>query len=85
MNITVIKTYVMEAALGEPFAYSLGWYEKRGALLIEIIQEGRHKWLGRGVRAAAADRSAPIVDYYRPLLVGADSLATDLLRFEMPS
>jgi D-galactarolactone cycloisomerase len=35
--------------------------------------------LGRGVRAAAADRSAPVVDYYRPLLVGADSLATDLL------
>jgi D-galactarolactone cycloisomerase len=45
MKITVIKTYVLEAALGEPFPYSQGSYEKRGTLLIEIIQEdGRSGW-----------------------------------------
>ncbi len=33
MKIRDIKTYVLEAALTEPFAYSQAWYERRGACL----------------------------------------------------
>ena len=37
MKIRNVKTYVLEAVLTEPFAYSQAWYERRGALLVEII------------------------------------------------
>jgi len=39
MKIRDIKTYVLEAALTEPFAYSQAWYERRGACLVEIVGE----------------------------------------------
>ena len=39
MKIRDIKTYVLEAVLAEPFAYSQAWYERRGALLVEIVGE----------------------------------------------
>ena len=41
MKIRDIKTYVLDAALAEPFAYSQAWYERRGACLVEepIVQK----------------------------------------------
>jgi len=39
MKIRDVKTYRLEAALAEPFAYSQAWYERRGAMLVEIIGE----------------------------------------------
>ncbi len=31
MKIREVKTYRLDAALAEPFAYSQAWYERRGA------------------------------------------------------
>ena len=77
MKIRDVKTYVLEAVLTEPFAYSQAWYERRGALLVEIISEdGISGW---GEAFGPARLTAPVVDFYKPLLVGADALATDLL------
>jgi D-galactarolactone cycloisomerase len=39
MNIRDIKTYQLEVALAEPFSYSQAWYERRGAMLVEITGE----------------------------------------------
>ena len=39
MKIRDIKTYVLDTALAEPFAYSQAWYERRGACLVEIVGE----------------------------------------------
>jgi len=34
MKIRDVKTYRLDAALAEPFAYSQAWYDHRGALLV---------------------------------------------------
>jgi D-galactarolactone cycloisomerase len=39
MKIREVKTYRLDAALAEPFAYSQAWYKRRGALMVEIVGE----------------------------------------------
>ena len=75
MRIKDIKTYVLEAKLAEPFAYSQAWYETRGACLVEIVgEDGNSGW---GEAFGPAQLTAPIVEYYKPLLIGEDALATE--------
>jgi len=75
MKIVEIKTYVLDAALAEPFAYSQAWYERRGACLVEIVgDDGTSGW---GEAFGPARLTAPIVAYYKPLLIGEDALATE--------
>jgi D-galactarolactone cycloisomerase len=75
MKIRDVRTYVLDAALAEPFAYSQAWYERRGACLVEIVgEDGNSGW---GEAFGPARLTAPIVDYYKPLLVGEDALATE--------
>ena len=77
MKIADVKTYVLEAMLKEPFAYSQAWYESRGALLVEVVgEDGMSGW---GEAFGPPRLIAPVVDFYKPMLVGADALATDLL------
>jgi D-galactarolactone cycloisomerase len=76
MKIHDVKTYRLDAALAEPFAYSQAWYDRRGALLVEIIgEDGLSGW---GEAFGPPLLTAPIVEFYKPLLVGADALATEL-------
>jgi D-galactarolactone cycloisomerase len=77
VKIRDVKVYVLEAALAEPFAYSQAWYERRGACLVEIIgEDGTSGW---GEAFGPARLTAPIVEFYRPLLVDADALATEAI------
>ncbi len=77
MKISDVKTYVLDARLAEPFAYSQAWYERRGAMLVEIIAEdGTSGW---GEAFGPARLTAAIVQHYRPLLIGADALATEAI------
>src|SRR5580704_10638139 len=67
MKIREVKTYRLNAALAEPFAYSQAWYENRGALLVEIVSEdGLSGW---GEAFGPPLLTAPL---------GADALATEL-------
>src|SRR5258705_13999654 len=76
MKIRDVKTYVLETALTEPFAYSQAWYERRGACLVEIVgEDGNSGW---GEAFGPARLTAPIVDYYKSSLIGGDALATEL-------
>jgi D-galactarolactone cycloisomerase len=77
MKIRDVRTHVLEAALGEPFAYSQAWYERRGAMLVEI--EAEDGTIGWGEAFGPAPLTAPIVGFYRALLIGADALASDAL------
>jgi D-galactarolactone cycloisomerase len=83
MKIRDVKTYRLEAALVEPFAYSQAWYERRGALLVEIVgDDGLSGW---GEAFGPPVLTAPIVEFYKSLLVNADAFievrhATDLDR-----
>jgi D-galactarolactone cycloisomerase len=77
MKIRDVRTYVLEAALAEPFAYSQAWYERRGACLVEIVgEDGTSGW---GEAFGPPRLTAPIVEYYKPLLIGADALATEAI------
>src|SRR5438045_9570879 len=77
MKIRDVRIYVLEAALSEPFAYSQAWYERRGACLVEIVgEDGTSGW---GEAFGPARLTAPIVEYYKPLLLGADALATEAI------
>jgi D-galactarolactone cycloisomerase len=76
MKIRDVNTYRLEAALVEPFAYSQAWYERRGALLVEIVgDDGLSGW---GEAFGPPVLTAPIVEFYKSLLVNAGAFATEL-------
>ena len=77
MKIRDVRTYVLEAALSEPFAYSQAWYERRSACLVEIVgEDGNSGW---GEAFGPPRLTAPVVEFYKPLLIGADALATEAI------
>jgi D-galactarolactone cycloisomerase len=75
MKIDDLRVHVLETALTEPFAYSQAWYERRGAMLVEVIGEDVSS--GWGEAFGPARLTAPIALHYRDLLVGEDALATE--------
>src|SRR5215831_10165517 len=76
MKIRDVKTYRLDTALAEPFAYSQAWYDQRGALLVEIVgEDGLSGW---GEAFGPPLLTAAVVEFYKPLLIGADALATEL-------
>jgi D-galactarolactone cycloisomerase len=77
VKITDVRTHVLDAPLAEPFAYSQAWYERRGAMLVEIVgEDGTSGW---GEAFGPARLTSAIVHHYRPLLIGADALATEAI------
>lgn len=75
MKIAALHTYVLEAALAEPFAYSQAWYARRGAMLVEVVAEdGTSGW---GEAFGPARLTAPIAQHYGAMLIGAHAFATE--------
>ena len=75
--IREVRTHVLEARLKAPFAYSQAWYATRGAMLVEITTEdGVTGW---GEAFGPARLTAPIVEFYAPLLIGRDAMATEAI------
>lgn len=75
--IRSLRTHVLEAKLATPFAYSQAWYDRRGAMLVEITTEdGITGW---GEAFGPAQLTAPIVEFYAPLLLGRDAMATEAI------
>ena len=77
MKIQDIHVHVLEASLTQPFAYSQAWYDTRAALLVEVVTDDG--LVGWGECYGPARLNAAVVEGFRPLLVGADPLATDLI------
>src|SRR5215813_5361757 len=76
MKIRDVKTYRLDTALAEPFAYSQAWYERRAALLVEIVgEDGLSGW---GEAFGPPMLTAPIIEFYKSLLVSSDAFATEL-------
>ncbi len=86
MKITDIKTYALRSSLEVPFAFSQGWVRQRSATLVEVLtDEGVSGWgeaFAQGLEppqiAVAAIEAA-----LKPLVVGADPLATEVLWHRM--
>jgi D-galactarolactone cycloisomerase len=77
MKIKDVRVHVLEAALGQPFSWSLGWTRTRSALLVEI--EAADGTVGWGESYGPARPNAAVVDAMKPLLLGADALATEAI------
>ncbi len=76
-RIRALRTHVLEAPLKEPFAYSQAWYDRRGAMLVEITTEdGVTGW---GEAYGPARLTAPVAAFYGELLVGRDAMATEAI------
>ncbi len=77
MRIKDVRTHVLAAALDQPFSWSLGWTRTRTALLVEI--ETADGLLGWGESYGPARPNAAVVEAMKPLLIGADALASEAL------
>ena len=77
MKIKDVRTHVLEAELREPFSWSLGWTRTRTALLVEI--ETTDGLVGWGESYGPARSNAAVVEAMRPLLIGADALASEAI------
>lgn len=86
MKIADVRAHVLRSTLEQPFAFSQGWVSSRGATLVEVqTDEGVTGWgeaLCQGLQppeiAAAAVSGA-----LKPLLIGADPLAPEVLWHRM--
>ena len=77
MKIRDVNIHVLEAELAEPFAYSQAWYDRRGALLVEIVgEDGTSGW---GESFGPPRLTAAVAEYYKALLIGQDALAIEAI------
>lgn len=78
MKIAEVRCHRLDAPLDQPFAYSQGWFERRGALLVEVVaDDGTSGWgesFGPMTRAMEG-----AVDFLKPALVGQDPFAIEAL------
>ena len=86
MKITDIKVHVLKRALDEPFAFSQGWVRQRSATLVEVsTDEGIIGWgeaFAQGLEPPEI-AAAAITHALKPLVLGADPLATEVLWHRM--
>jgi D-galactarolactone cycloisomerase len=75
VKIADIKTYVLSADLKTPFAYSQGWYDKRMALVVEVVTDEGLSGFGEVYGPPRPNRG--VVEAYAPLLVGEDPFAIE--------
>jgi D-galactarolactone cycloisomerase len=75
MKIAAIKTYVLSADLKTPFAYSQGWYDKRMALVVEVVSDEGLSGFGEVYGPPRPNRG--VVEAYAPLLIGEDPFAIE--------
>jgi D-galactarolactone cycloisomerase len=75
MQITRLEIFLLEAALARPFAYSRSWFNRRGAVLIEITTDaGITGW---GEAFGPARMSWGALRLLEPMLIGRDPLQTE--------
>jgi D-galactarolactone cycloisomerase len=71
MRITAIETFLLECPLEQPFGWSQGWTDRRGAGLVRITTDSGLTGWGEGVSTPA---EAVIGDLFAPLLLGQNPL-----------
>lgn len=75
MKITDVRVHVLEAELEQPFSWALFWTRTRSALIVEIeTEDGLTGW---GEAYGPARPNAAVVEAMKPLLTGADALASE--------
>ena len=86
MKITEIRVHVLKSPLAEPFAFSQGWVRQRSATLVEVVtDDGITGWgeaFAQGLEPPEI-AAATIEHALKPLLLGCDPLATEVLWHRM--
>ncbi|MEO8132905.1 MAG: mandelate racemase/muconate lactonizing enzyme family protein [Betaproteobacteria bacterium] len=86
MKIVDVKVHVLKSSLAEPFAFSQGWVRQRSATLVEVsTDEGLIGWgeaFAQGLEPPEI-AAATIEHALKPLVLGADPLATEVLWHRM--
>ena len=86
MKITGVEVHVLKSPLAEPFAFSQGWVRQRSATLVEVVtDDGVTGWgeaFAQGLEPPEI-AAAAIEHALKPLLIGADPLATEVLWHRM--
>jgi len=77
MKIVDVRVHVLEAELSQAFSWSLSWTRTRAAALVEI--ETEDGLIGWGEAYGPARPNGAVLEAMRPLLLGADALASELL------
>lgn len=77
MKIKDVRIHVLEAELEQPFSWSLFWTRSRAATLVEI--ESDDGLTGWGEAYGPARPNAAVIEAMKPLLLGADPLASEAL------
>ena len=86
MKITGVEVHVLKSPLAEPFAFSQGWVRQRSATLVEVVtDDGVTGWgeaFAQGLEPP--EIAAAAIEYaLKPLLIGADPLAPEVLWHRM--
>ena len=86
MKIAAVKTYALQTPLTQPFAFSQGWVKKRSSTIVEITtDDGIVGWgeaFNQGLEPPQI--SAAAIEFaLKPLLIGTDPLATEVLWHKM--
>jgi D-galactarolactone cycloisomerase len=77
MKIVRVDTHILSAPLTEPFSWSFSDTAVRATCLVEI--ETDQGLIGWGECLGPTGMVAAVIDGFRPFLIGADALATDLI------
>jgi len=67
MKIIETRAYLLECPLDRPFAYSRGWVDRRGAVLVEIITD--NGLTGWGEAFGPGRMSLGALALIRPMLI----------------
>jgi D-galactarolactone cycloisomerase len=83
MKIVRVDNYLLETTLKAPFAYSRGWFDKRGAALIEITTDDGV--IGWGEAFGPPRMSYGALEMLKPMLLGRDPLMIEQIWQELYS
>lgn len=75
MKIATVETFQLEAKLSKPFANSRAFHERRNATLVAITTDSGITGWGEAFGPARMSHGA--AELVKPMLLGADPLATD--------
>ena len=82
MKISSVETYILQAPLQQPFAYSQGWFRARTAMIVRVLTDEGIEGIGECF--GPPDLTAAVVEKaYAPLLIGRDPLDNEVIWEEL--
>jgi len=82
MKISSVETYILQAPLQQPFAYSQGWFRTRTAMIVRVLTDEGVEGIGECF--GPPDLTAAVVEKaYASVLIGRDPLDNEVIWEEL--